>query len=104
MKKKVTVLLSEEAFEKAEHFTKLASENFDTGKIIISDIVNEMILTAEIDIRSVQNKCVNIKKSILKFAKQENPDLDQLIKSLQELKGKSPKKTTKGREQEEKLA
>lgn len=103
MKKKITVMLSDEALLKVEKETQLASEGFESGRITISDVVNEMVLSSDIDIRSLQSKCINLKKSILNFAKQKNPDLDQMIKTLQELKGKSSKKPNKAnRETEEK--
>ena len=72
--------------------TKEANSGFEAGTINCSDTINEMILTSKVDIKLLQSKHTNIRRSLRLMAAKENVDIDDVIKSLLELKAKSGKK------------
>lgn len=95
MKKKLQVILSDESWSALEILTKEANDSFANGSISFSDVVNEIILTAKLDIRGLQAKHTNIRKSLRLMAAQKEIDIDSAIRALMDLKSKSAKKTTK---------
>lgn len=92
MKRKLQVLLTDEAWGVVETITEEANENFDVGSINYSDILNEMIMTSKVDIKSLQLKHTDLRRSLRVMASKENVDIDSIIKSLTELKAKSVKR------------
>ena len=99
-KRRLQVILTEEAWVAVESATTEANSGFDAGSINYSDTINEMILTSKVDIKLLQSKHTNIRKSLRLMAAQESVDLDDVIKALQELKARTGKKgkATTGRE------
>lgn len=95
MKRKLQIILTEETWSLLENTSKEANQNFKSGFIALSDIVNEMILNAKIDIRGLQIKHTNIRKSLRQLSTLKDIDLDLAIKSLMELKSSQTKKTAK---------
>jgi len=91
MKKRLQVIISDESWALVEAATQEANSNFELGNISFSDVINEMILTAKIDIKAMQNKHTNLRKSLRMMAAKDM-DLDAVIKSLLELKAKGVKK------------
>jgi hypothetical protein len=96
MKKKLQVILSDESWAALETLTNEANEGFVNGSITYSDIVNEIVLTAKLDIRSLQAKHTNIRKSLRLMAAQKEIDIDSAIRALMDLKSKGAKKSSKG--------
>src|ERR1039458_6750366 len=92
MKRKIQVLLSEEAWNLVESITKEASENFDVGTINYSDVINEMVIGSKLDIKALQLKHTDLRRSLRVMASKETVDIDAIIKSLNELKAKSLKR------------
>lgn len=95
MKKKLQVALCDEAWNTLENLTKEANEGFINGNINFSDIVNEIVLTAKLDIRSIQAKHTNIRKSLRLMAAQKEIDIDSAIRALMDLKSKGTKRNAK---------
>ncbi len=95
MKKKLQVGLTDEARAIVEAVAKEANEDFKNGSISLSDVVNEMILTAKVEIRALQAKHTNVRKSLRSLAAEEHIDIDLAIKALTELKAKANKRPTK---------
>lgn len=95
MKRKLQVVLSEGAWVQLEAFTKDANDGFNNGSITLSDVVNELVLTAKIDIKSLQGKHINVRKSLRLLATQKEIDIDLAIKTLMDLKSKGAKRTAK---------
>lgn len=95
MKRKIQVVLSEDAWELLESTTKESNSGFKNGSITYSDVVNEFLVSGKIDIRLLQAKHTNLRKSLRLMASQKEIDIDAAIKSLQELKAKTAKKTSK---------
>lgn len=95
MKKKLQVILSDESWSVLEVLTKEANDGFVNGSITFSDVVNEIVLTAKLDIRGLQAKHTNIRKSLRLMAAQKEIDIDSAIRALMDLKSKGAKRTAK---------
>lgn len=95
MKRKLQVILSEESWAMLETLSKEANEGFKNGSINMSDIINEVLQTAKLDIRLLQAKHTNIRRSLRQMASQKDIDIDLAIKNLMELKAIGQKRQTK---------
>lgn len=95
MKRKLQVVLSEDAWVQLEAFTKEANDGFNNGSITLSDVVNELVLNAKIDIKALQGKHINVRKSLRLLATQKEIDIDLAIKTLMDLKSKGAKRTAR---------
>jgi len=95
MRRKLQVVLTDETWALVENSSKEVNQDFKSGFVTMSDVVNEMILNAKIDIRGLQMKHTNIKKSLRELSMKKDIDLDLAIKSLMELKNSLPKKSPK---------
>jgi hypothetical protein len=95
MRRKLQIVLTDETWTLLENLNKEANQDFKTGFITMSDVVNEMILNAKIDLRSLQGKHTNVRKSLRQLSSQKDIDLDLVIKSLMELKSNQAKKSPK---------
>ena len=93
--KKIQAIFSDEAWAMVEAIHGKASAGFELGSISFSDVLNEMVLTSNVDLKTLQSKHIDIRRSLRAYASQEEIDVDALIRSLNELKGKSTKR--KGR-------
>jgi len=91
MKKRLQVIFSDEAWEAIEKLTDEANAGFDGGHINYSDAINEMILTSKVDLKLLQLKHTDLKRSLKSLAGKEDIDIDAVIKALTELKSKSQK-------------
>jgi len=92
MKKRLQVVFSDEAWGLVENLTTEANHNFDVGSINYSDVINEMILTSRVDVKKLQVRHTDIRRSLRSMASKESVDLDLVIKSLMELKASQAKK------------
>lgn len=101
MGRKIQIVLSEEAWSILESMTSESNNGFKNGSITYSDVVNEYLQGGKIDIRLLQAKHTNIRKSLRLMASQKEIDLDSAIRSLQELKARSAKRASKGATAEE---
>jgi hypothetical protein len=88
-KKRIQVILNDEAWSAVEALTKEASENFETGSINYSDVINEMVLNSKVDVKALQLKHTDLRRSLKVLALKSDLDLDSAIKSLMELKARS---------------
>lgn len=95
MKKKLQIVLTDESWNALESLTNEANDGFLNGTINYSDVVNEVLTTAKVDIKALQAKHTNIRKSLRLMAAQKEIDIDSAIKALMELKTKGPKKSSK---------
>ena len=95
MKKKLQIVLTKESCAALENMTNEASAGFDGGSITYSDIVNELLLTGKLDIKTLQAKHTNIRRSLRLMAMRKDIDIDSAIKALTELKSKVPKKSNR---------
>jgi len=95
VKKKLQVVLSDETWTALDGLTKEANDGFVNGTITYSDVVNEILLTAKLDIRGIQAKHTNIRKSLRLMAAQREIDIDSAIRALMDLKTKGAKKSTR---------
>lgn len=103
MKKKIQIVLSDESWSALENLTNEANEGFVNGTINYSDVVNELIATGKIDIRGLQAKHTNIRKSLRLMASQKEIDIESAIKALMDLKSKGVKKANRSQMQMESL-
>ena len=96
-KKRLQIVLTDEAWEAVAALTTEASNKFEAGKINYSDVINEMILCSKVDGRLLQLKHADLRRSLKVMASKENIDIESVIKSLMELKSRSSaKKGSKG--------
>ena len=95
MKKKLQVALTEETWTIVSALMKEANDGFKNGSITFSDIINEMLSVAKIDIRLLQAKHTNIRKSLRLMAAQPEIDIDSAIRALMDLKAKGSKRLGK---------
>lgn len=94
MKKRLQVVFSDEAWGMVESVTAESNQNFDVGSINYSDVINEMILTSRVDVKKLQVKHTDIRRSLRSMASKDAVDLDVVIKSLMELKASQAKRKT----------
>ena len=99
MKKRIQVVLSDEAWAIVESVTNQANENFNVGSVGYSDVVNEMVLTSKVDIKSLQTKNTNLKRFVMSLVSKDDIDIDQVMKSLNDLKGRTGKRSAKSFEE-----
>ena len=95
-KKRLQVILSDDAWAEVEALTTEANSNFEAGTINYSDVINEMVLSAKVDIKCLQAKHTDIGRS-LRILASKGVDIDSAIKTLMELKARcgGGKKNTK---------
>ena len=98
-KKRLQVILNDEAWAVVETITNEANNNFETGTINYSDVINEMILSSKVDLKALQLKHTDLRRSLRVMASKDEIDLDSIIKALTELRSKSNgRKVQKGEE------
>jgi hypothetical protein len=95
MKKRLQIVMSDEAWNAVESLTAEANQNFDVGSISYSDVISEMILTARVDVKALQLKHTDLRRSLRAMASKDALDIDSVIKNLMELKAKSGKRSPK---------
>lgn len=95
MRKKLQVVLTDEASTQLEKVLAEATDGFINGSINCSDLINEMILTSKIDIKALQAKHTNLRKSLRVLAAQKDIDLEAAIKTLMEMKSRNSKRGPK---------
>ena len=97
MIKRLQLVMNEEVWSVIEKMTTEVNSNFELGKITYSDVINEMILNSKIDVKAIQSKHSNLKKT-LRLMASKNFDLDSAIKLLNDLKQKNGRKKTSNTE------
>lgn len=91
MSKRLQISLTEDAWKMVEQMTADAAINFEVGSINYSDVINEMILTSKVEIKTLQTKHTNLRRSLKIMASQKDIDIEAVIKTLNDLKGKCKK-------------
>ncbi len=91
-KRRLLVSLTDESWGVIENLTKESNNGFETGNITYSDLINEIILSSKIDIKELQKKHTNWRRTLKVLASKEDLDIETAIKILQELKPKQKKK------------
>ncbi|MCM0606586.1 MAG: hypothetical protein KA715_10890 [Xanthomonadaceae bacterium] len=97
MIKRLQVVFAEDAWSTIKQITHQANEGFNVGSIGYSDVINELILNSKVDIKHLQAKHTDLRRSLRVLASQDEIDIDLAIKMLTDLRGKPSKKkqTTK---------
>lgn len=95
MKRKLQVALNDDSWSILEAMTNEANDGFKNGSITYSDVMNEIVTTAKLDIRLLQAKHTNIRKSLRLMASQKEIDIDSAIRALMDLKSKGAKRGAK---------
>lgn len=95
MSKRLQIFLSEEAETKLNKIYANCTEGFNCGTIKISDLVSEMILSSDVDIKELRLKYTDLKKSLLELAHSDDLDIELALKTISELKQKASRKTSK---------
>jgi len=92
MSKRLQLTLNGDAWAAVEILTSAANENFKNGRVTFSDAINEMILSAKVDIPLLQSKHINLRRSLRAMADQDEIDVEAAIKTLMDFKNKTSKK------------
>lgn len=87
-KKRLQVILTDDAWSAVESVTNDATEKFESGSINYSDVINEMILTAKVDVKALQLKHTDLRRSLKVLAGKEDIDIESAIKILNELRAR----------------
>ena len=95
MKKRLQIVLTDEAWSAVELLTESANANFEVGSINYSDAINEMILSAKVNITTLQAKHTDLRRSLRMMASKDGLDIESIIQSLMELKAKTNKSSAK---------
>lgn len=95
MKKRLQIIMNDESWAAVESVTSQANENFKAGSISYSDVVNEMIICSEVDIKTLQLKHTDLRRSLRVLASMDDVDIDSVIRTLNEMKGKTGKRGSK---------
>ena len=93
--RKIQINLNEEAWALLEGTTKEANENFELGSITYSDVATEAILQSRIDVRALQAKHVNLRKSLRLLSTKKDIDFDTVIRQMTEFKQRCGKRSAK---------
>lgn len=101
MSKHIQVTISEDAWSILDNMIKLCNTNFNKGRVSQSDIVSEALLVAKLNIKSLQNRSIDLKKFLKQTAAESQPDIDDTIKTLNEIKARleHQKKTSIGKQE-----
>lgn len=89
--RKLQLNLNEDSWKLLEGVVKEANEDYVSGTITLSDVANEMILNAKVDIRALQAKHANVRKILRLLATQKDIDIESAIRQLAEQKSKGAK-------------
>ena len=92
MKKRLQIILNDAAWAAVESLSNEANSDFDGGHINYSALINEMILSSKVDIKTLQLKHTDLRKSLRALASKGDIDLDTVLKTLSELKSTTKKK------------
>lgn len=92
---RLQIFITPEALKTLETVIEEANKNFTAGKINYSHAITEMILTSKIDIKALQLKHTDWRRSLKSMAAKEDLDLETAIKNLTELKASITKKKNK---------
>lgn len=85
-KKRMQIFLSEEALAIVAGVVEKANADFEEGSISFSDAVNELVLNGKVDIKLLQSKHTDIRRSLRLLAAKDDIDLENVIRTLQDLK------------------
>ena len=99
--KRLQIYLTDEALQLVEDQLKLANENFKSGSINYSDLITEMVLSSKVDIKALQLKKTDLRRSLRVLALQPDLDVDTVIKHLSELRQRALKKVARSTAQQE---
>lgn len=92
MTKRLQVILNEEAWKVVDVVTKEVNQDFNVGNVTYSDVLNEMVINSRVDVKALQIKHTDLRRSLRVMATREELDLDGVIKSLMELKARGGKR------------
>ncbi len=95
MKKRVQFHITKTASELLDSVLASANNGFEGGNITYADVLNEMIISSKVEIKALQLKHTDLRRSLRVLAGKSDVDLDMVLKKLTELKAQSPKKKLK---------
>lgn len=95
MSKRVQIILDDEAWKIVEDVCNEANENFSLGSVTYSDTINDLIMRSKPDVKQLQQKHTDIRRSLKHLAKQKDIDVERAIKMLSEMVSKSAKRPSR---------
>lgn len=98
--RRLQVILNDEAWASVEKLTRSANDNFDAGTISYSDAINEMVVCSKVDVKALQLKHSDLRRSLKSLSAKKELDIDAVIRALMELKTKNVKRKPSGTDEE----
>jgi hypothetical protein len=95
MKKRLQVVLSNEAWQAIETLSKKANEGFEAGHINYSDAINEMVLNANVDVDKLRKQHTDLRRSLRVLASKPDLDVESVLQCIEGLKPKPKRKRRK---------
>jgi hypothetical protein len=95
MTKRLQIILNEEAWKAVDALTTEVNQDFNVGTVTYSDVLSEMVINSKVDVKALQIKHTDLRRSLRVMASKEELDLDGVIKSLMELKARGGKRVSK---------
>jgi hypothetical protein len=95
MTKRLQIILNEDAWNAVDALMKEVNEDFNVGNVTYSDVINEMVINSKVDVKALQIKHTDLRRSLRVMASKEELDLDGVIKSLMELKARGGRRVAK---------
>jgi hypothetical protein len=93
--KKLQILFSDEAWNVVEGSHRKAVDGFESGTISYSDVINELVVNATLDIKALQAKRVDLRRFLRNMAAKEDLNVDEAMKVLSQFSGRSVRKRMK---------
>ena len=95
MSKRLQIIISDSAFEAVETTYKQVTEGHPTVKLNMSDVIEAMIFNSKINTNDLRMKFTDLRRTLLDLAKRKDLDVEEILKSVVELKGVLAKKDSK---------
>ena len=101
MSKRVGLVLTNEAAASFEKILGDVNYGFKAGKVTPSNLISEIILSTKVDVKALQLKYTDLRRSLRALSQREEIDVETAIEILSEIAGKAQKKRGRGRVEEE---
>lgn len=93
--KRLQVQLSTDAWSAVESLSRDVQSDFNYGSVTYSDLINEMILSAKVDVKAFQGKIMELKRTLRVLLSKKDLDIETTFEVLNVLKSKSQKRSAK---------
>lgn len=101
MGRRIALQLSQEAADRFDRLLSEANQEFEVGRVLASDLLNEIILSTKVDLRALQVKHLDLRRSLKVLSSKEGLDIESAIRFLTDMRSPLvPKKKTRSADAE----